>query len=134
MISQYANGQKTGPNQPITKIGRLCRHHHPPLPCQLPTFQFLQFLPASAPLKLACRSIPALPLRDANDASAELRTDVRAAPFTEPVTKLRLFPVNCRLMLRFASEFEPSLRFPLRVNERLELIREKFREAKLRDV
>src|SRR5215467_2251835 len=135
MKSQYANGQNTGPNQPITKIGRLCSHHHPPLPFQLPPFQFFQFLPASAPLKLACRSMPAVPLRDANDASAGLRkSDVRPAPFTEPVTRLRLFPANCRLMLRFASEFEPSLRLPLRVNARLEPIRVKFCEARLRDV
>jgi hypothetical protein len=128
MKSQYANGQNTGPNQPITKIGRLFRHHHPPLPCQLPPFQFLQFLPAKLPLKLACRSIPAFPLRDANEASAGLRTsDARRAPFTEPVTRLLLFRANCRLMLRFASEFEPNRTLPFRVNARLELIRVKLR-------
>jgi hypothetical protein len=101
----------------------------------LPPFQFLQFLPAKLPLKLACRSILALPLRDANEASAGLRTsDARLAPFTEPVTRLLLFRANCRLMLRFASEFEPNLTLPFRVNARLEPIRVKFRETRLRDV
>src|ERR1044072_4132195 len=132
MKSQYANGQNTGPNHPITKIGRF-RHHHPLFPCQLPPFQFLQFLPVQLPLKLACRSIPARPLRDANDASAVLRTsEVRAAPFTEPVTRLLLFRANCRLMLRFASEFEPNLTLPFRVKVRLLTIPGKLRVGNCR--